>query len=92
MANVKVVPNRAGYKELLDSAAVQSYCQGRADAIAQSANSKLDPNDGYEYDGFEVKKWQGKLTTGYVIRTKTDHARASQNKNNTLLNSLDAGR
>lgn len=89
---IKVVPNVAGYRALLASADVQGDARDRARAIADRANSLLDPDEGYRLDDFEVKEFEGRMTTGYVVRTKTDHARASQAKNNTLLKSLDAGR
>lgn len=89
---VRVVANMDGYRRLLGSSSVQSDARERAEAIADSAASKLDKDEGYILDDFEVKEFDGKLTTGYVVRTKTDHARASQNKNGTLLKSIDAGR
>ena len=91
-SSVKVVWNRAGYQAVLNSAGVQSKVKGMADSIADAATGMLDQDEGYNLDDFEVKEFQGVLAKGYVVRTKTDHARASQNKNNTLLKALDAGR
>lgn len=91
-SSVKVVWNRAGYQAVLDSGGVQGKVKGMADAIAEAANGMLDPDEGYRLEDFEVNEFQGVLAKGYVVRTKTDHARASQNKNNTLLKALVAGR
>lgn len=92
MGSVRVEINRAGYRALLNSAAVQADIGRRAKAIADSAAAKLDQDEGYVMDDFEVVEFEGKLARGRVVRTKTDHARASQARNNTLLKSVDAGR
>jgi len=88
----RVVPNRAGYRAVLNSSQVQADVQKRAEAIARRANASIGRPEGYRLDDFEVKEWQGKLAKGYVVRTKTDHARASQTQRNTLMKALDAGR
>lgn len=51
-----------------------------ARSCASMANGSLSPG-GYEYEDFEVVEMDG---GGYVVRTKTDHARYSQAKNKTL--------
>lgn len=89
---VKVVWNRAGYQAVLDSSGVQGEISDMAESIKEAATSMLDPDEGYRLDDFEIKDFQGILAKGKVVRTKTDHARASQNRNGTLLKALSAGR
>lgn len=90
---VKVVWNRDGYQAVLNSGGVQGEIESMAQSIKESATAMLDPDEGYKnFEDFEVKDIQGILAKGKVVRTKTDHARASQNKNGTLLKALSAGR
>lgn len=89
---IRVVPNRAGYRAVLDSSGVQGEIAEMAEAVKDAATGMLDPDEGYDLEDFEVKDFQGKLAKGKVVRTKTDHARASQNKRGTLLKALGAGR
>ena len=89
---VKVVWNRDGYQAVLNSGGVQGEIESMAQSIKDSATAMLDPDEGYNFEDFEVKDIQGILAKGKVVRTKTDHARASQNKNGTLLKALSAGR
>jgi hypothetical protein len=91
-SSVRVVPNKAGYMSVLGSSGVQGEVESMAEAIRDAATGMLDPDEGYREEDFEVKPFQGVITTGFVVRTNTDHARASQNKNNTLLKALGAGR
>ena len=91
-SSIRVKWNRAGYRAVLDSAGVQGEIAEMAEAVKDAATGMLDPDEGYKHDDFEVKDFQGILAKGKVVRTKTDHARASQNKNGTLLKALGAGR
>lgn len=79
--------DRTGYKALMDSGPVQAAIARPARAVLSAANGMLAA-DGYERDGFEVKPFEGKLTRGMVVRTKTDHARYSQAKHKTLTKAL----
>ena len=81
MGSVRYEPKRGALKPYMQSAAVGAITRAKAEAIAASANSMLDPDEGYNYEDFEVVAMEG---SGYVVRTKTDHARYSQNKNKTL--------
>ena len=47
---------------------------------------------GYEYEGHEVKDFQGKLARGRVVRTKTDQARYSEAKRKTLSKALGSAK
>lgn len=91
---IKVVANKGGYRALLGSAEVQGDVQRRADAIARSAESKLSPDWGRPAKDphFTVEEFHGTFTTGRTVFAHTEHAKRSQSKSNTLLNSLDAGR
>lgn len=80
--------DRAGYKAVLDSAGVQAVVDEKARSVASTASAMLDSDEGYHLEDFEVKEFQGRLATGRVVRTKTDHARYSQAKNKTLTKAL----
>lgn len=90
MASWSFKRSRSGYADLMDGAAVQALVQRAADSIADAASSMLDQDEGYKYDDFEVKDFQGELARGRVVRTKTDHARYSQAKNKTLTKALNS--
>ena len=93
---IRVVPNMAGYRALLNSAEVQADIQRRAEAIATYADSQLSRDWGRppREDHFEVVEYTGKEfgARGRLIATNTEHAKRSQAKNNTLLRAVDAGR
>lgn len=83
--------SRAGYAELMDSPGVQSVIERKAKAVKSSADAGLS-HGGYDYEGHEVKEFQGKLARGRVVRTKTDQARYSEAKRKTLSKALGAAR
>ena len=83
--------SRAGYAALKDSPGVQSAIERKAQAVKSSADAGLS-HGGYDYEGHEVKEFQGKLARGRVVRTKTDQARYSEAKRKTLSKSLGAAR
>lgn len=80
--------DREGYAAVMNSPGVQAMLDDVAEGIASRAKASLDPDEGYILDDYEVKSFQGKLATGRIVRTKTDHARYSQNKNKTLTKAL----
>lgn len=85
MANVRFVPDYSGYRAILDSGPVQGILDTWADGVTSAANSMLDPDEGYRYEDFESGEFTTKTgAAGRYVRTKTDHARYSQNKNYTL--------
>lgn len=70
-----------GYgRSLVSISGAESMAGQIARGCASAANGSLSPG-GYEYEDFEVVEMDG---GGYVVRTKTDHARYSQAKNKTL--------
>lgn len=87
----KFVPNKAGYAEVMNSAAIQNELKRKAEAVKSTADSMLS-EDGYALEGHEVKQFQGKLAKGYVVRTKNDHARYAQAKRKTLTKALGSSK
>lgn len=83
--------SRAGYAALMDSTGVQGVIARKARAVKSSADAGLS-HGGYDYEGHEVKEFQGKLARGRVVRTKTDQARYSEAKRKTLSKALGAAR
>lgn len=83
--------SRAGYAALMDSPGVQGVIERKARAVKSSADAGLS-HGGYDYEGHEVKEFQGKLARGRVVRTKTDQARYSEAKRKTLSKALGAAR
>lgn len=83
--------SRAGYAALMDSTGVQGVIERKAQAVKSSADAGLS-HGGYDYEGHEVKDFQGKLARGRVVRTKTDQARYSEAKRKTLSKALGAAR
>lgn len=87
----RFVPNKAGYAEVMNSSAIQSELQRKANAVKSSADAMLS-EDGYALEGHEVKQFQGKLANGYVVRTKNDHARYAQAKRKTLSKAIGSAK
>lgn len=83
--------SRAGYDALMDSPGIQGVIDRKARAVKSSADAGLS-HGGYDYEGHEVKEFQGKLARGRVVRTKTDQARYSEAKRKTLSKALGAAR
>lgn len=83
--------SRAGYAALMDSPGIQGVIDRKARAVKSSADAGLS-HGGYDYEGHEVKEFQGKLARGMVVRTKTDQARYSEAKRKTLSKALGAAR
>lgn len=83
--------SRAGYAALMDSPEVQSVIERKAQAVKSSADAGLS-HGGYDYEGHEVKEFQGTLARGRVVRTKTDQARYSEAKRKTLSKALGSAK
>lgn len=83
--------NRAGYAALMDSAQVQSLIDAKAEAVKAAADDGLSEGR-YEYEGHEVKVFQGTLARGRVVRTKTDQARYSEARRKTLSKALGSAK
>ena len=91
MAKVRVKINSNGAVALMRSSEVLSDLMARGEAIAKSANAMASPddmdNDAYMADG-ENSGTRAKVR----VFTSSPHGIRNNNKHNTLLKSLDAGR
>ena len=83
--------DRAGYAALMNSAQVQSLIDAKAEAVKAAADAGLSEG-GYEYEGHEVKDFQGTLARGKVVRTKTDQAWIYLAKRKTLSKALGSAK
>ena len=81
MADVDFKMNKAIFRTLRAMPEVGAMTRSAANSCASAANNGMVRDEGYRNEGFEKKAMDG---NGYVVRTKTDHARYSQNKNKTL--------
>ena len=87
--------DRGGYAALMDSGRVQGVLRPKAEAVKRAADGLVESSrrgDGYASDAHEVKEFQGKLARGYVVRTKTDHARYAQAKRKALTKALGSAK
>lgn len=91
MANVRVRMNSAGSKAILTSQAVANELGHRAEAIARSACSKASPDE-MDNDPFSANLRTRSDRVVAFVGTSSPHGIYSNNKNSTLLRSLDAGR
>lgn len=83
--------NRSGYGALMSTSAVLGVLRPKAEAVKRSADASLS-KDGYRYPGHVVEEYQGKLGRGFVVRTKTDHARYAQAKRKNLSKALGSAK
>lgn len=90
-SGVKVSISSAGAAAVLKSAGVRRDVERRAEAVRDSANSKVSP-DGMDAEPFGCSVSEHSDRVVAYVRTQTPHGRRHQAKNDTLLRSLDAGR
>ena len=88
---IKVRISSGGAKALLTSAGVTADISARADAIAASACAKTSPDEMSNAPYMAETDSGGTRARGRVWTSST-HGIRNNNKHNTLLNSLDAGR
>lgn len=81
-------PRSGAGREMCELPGVGNITSKVASSIESAANGALSP-DGYSTPGFETKIME---MNGYVVRTKTDHARRSENKNKTLTKAFHSAR
>lgn len=91
MSRAEVRIESKGVRALLQSSAVQADVLKRAERIAETANAGLSA-DGFRAPGFAAFEAAGKDRAGAIAVTVNEHAKRSQNKKNTLLKAIDAGR
>ena len=87
----KFKADKVGYAALMNSGAVQGIISNKAESVKNAADGMLS-DGGYNMEGHEVKDFQGKLANGKVVRTKTDQARYTNAKRNTLRKSLGSAK
>lgn len=88
---VRVKISSAGAKALLTSAGIASDIEDRASAIAASACAKTSPDE-MRNDPYMSEVDNGGTRARGRVWTSSPHGIRNNNKHNTLLNSLDAGR
>ena len=88
---IKVRINSAGARAVLTSAGVAGRLGDMASAIAASANAKVSPDD-MRNDAYMSEADSSGNRAHARVWTATPHGIRNNNKHNTLLKSLDAGR
>lgn len=88
---IKVRINSAGAQAVLTSPGVASDIEDRAAAIATSACAKTSPDE-MRNDPYMSEVDVGGDRARARVWTSSPHGIRSNNKHNTLLSSLDAGR
>lgn len=89
--NIKVRIHSAGAREVLTSAGVAGRLGDMASAISASANAKASP-DSLRNDAYMSEVDSSGNRAHARVWTATPHGIRNNNKHNTLLKSLDAGR
>ena len=89
--SVRVRINSAGARAVLTSAGVAGRLGDMASAIAASANAKTSPDD-MRNDAYMSEVDSSGNRAHARVWTATPHGIRNNNKHNTLLKSLDAGR
>ena len=90
-SKVRVKINSAGAEALLTSAGVLSDMSARASAVAAAANARTSP-DQMDTPAYMSEADASGTRARARVFTATPHGINNNNKHNTLLKSLDAGR
>ena len=91
MASARVAISSSGASALLKSAGVRADIERRATAVRDKANSMASPDDMDKSPyGCSVREHSDRVAAN--VRTETPHGKNDNNKHNTLLKSIDAGR
>lgn len=77
MSNMRFKLNRAGVRELMQSAQMAAICEEKANAIA----GRCGP-------GYEVTTYTGKTRANASVHAATPQARRENMENNTLLKAV----
>lgn len=92
-SGVRVRINSAGAQAILTSASVQGDLDARAGRIADRANAAVGPEwEGADETPYKADGGGGKSRARAVVFTRNVQGMYDNNKHNTLLKSLDAGR
>ena len=89
--DIEVRLNYAGGRAILTSAGVLGDLMGRGEAMADSASSKASPDD-MDNAPFTALDDSGSDRARVRVVASSPHGKRHNNKYNTLLKSLDAGR
>lgn len=90
---VRVRIKSAGARSVLTSSAVQGDLDARAERIADRANAAVGPKwEGTDETPYKADSGGGKSRARAVVFTRNVQGMYDNNKRNTLLKSLDAGR
>lgn len=81
MGNVKFVLNTAGVRELMQSSAMMSICEGKARAMLNQLGA-----------GYTMTTHVGRNRVNAEVATDSPAARQENLKNNTILKALGAAR
>ena len=90
-SGIKVRLNSAGARAVLTSDGVAGKLGDMASAIAESANAKASP-DNMRNDAYMSEVDSSGSRSRARVWTASPHGIRNNNKHNTLLKSLDAGR
>ncbi len=88
---IKVRVHSSGARAVLTDSAVESRLGDMAQAIAAKANSMASP-DKMRNDAYMSESTSGGSRARARVWTSSTHGIRNNNKHNTLLKSLDAGR
>lgn len=91
MAKTKVRINSAGARAILMSGAVSAELDRRGQAIARAANGMASA-DTLRNQPFSANTMNGMNRARCIVGTASPHGIRHNNKNNTLIKSLGAGR
>lgn len=90
---VRVRIHSAGARAVLTSSAVQGDLDARAERIADRANAAVGKRwDDIKDEPYMAKSVGGSNRARSVVKTTNVQGKYDNNKHNTLLKSLDAGR
>ena len=96
MAKADVKIHIRGVEQAFRESGVVEKLEEMAERIADSANEKtnaLYPDNGYQKDHFEAKRYKTSHgNTGFIVGSQTKLARAAQAHHNVLTQAMDAGR
>lgn len=93
MAKIKVSMSGIGARAILNSPEVEADLLRRAQRIKAAADAKSEPTpSGMKNPNFIAKSGAGKGRVVGVVIAANPYSIASNQKHNTLLKSLDAGR
>lgn len=92
MARVRVRMNSAGARALLNSGGAVSLVGSKAEAVASAANAQVRSPDGLRTPPFSSDSRSGRTRAHAIAYTSSIHGIYHNNKHDTLLRSLGAGR